>query len=351
VSADPAEERPDYILVVDDDEDIARFVRFNLDLHGFETAYAPDGQVALEMIEQRRPDLAVIDLRMPRVDGLELTRRLRANPMTSVLPVIMLTAKGMTVDKVHGLVAGADDYLIKPFDTAELIARVSSTLRRNKEAREVSPLTGLPGNSRVRREINDRVRGGVDYAVGYIDIDRFKSVNDRYGFVRGDGFITALARSLHQAVLSVGAPPAFLGHIGGDDFVIVCAPTQVLPLTTRAVSDFEEAADALYDPEDARRGYVELKDRRGNTQRAHLVTLSIGVSLSIPERRFTDPLEVIAAASEMKTVAKGQPGSYVAMDRRRTDGHRGLDARAAAARRSGQFVEPPPQPSDPQSTM
>ncbi|MFY1693418.1 GGDEF domain-containing response regulator [Plantactinospora sp. WMMB782] len=321
-----AEERPDLILVVDDDEDIVRFVSFNLRLHGFEVAQASDGQEALEVIEQRRPDLAVVDLRMPRIDGLELTRRLRANPMTSALPVIMLTAKGLTVDKVNGLTAGADDYLVKPFDTAELVARISSTLRRNKEFREVSPLTGLPGNTRVRREIGDRVRSGVDYAVGYIDIDRFKSVNDRYGFVRGDEFISALARSLHRAVVSVGLPPAFLGHIGGDDFVIVCAPEQVRPLTERAVVDFEKTADELYDPEDAKRGYVELKDRRGNIQRAHLVTLSIGVSLSVPDRRFTDPLEVIAAASEMKTVAKSQPGSYVAMDRRRTPGAPAADA-------------------------
>jgi diguanylate cyclase (GGDEF)-like protein len=317
---DQAEERPDVILVVDDDADIARFVEFNLRLHGFEVLSARDGQEALEMIEQHRPDLAVVDLMMPRIDGLELTRRLRADPMTSALPVIMLTAKGMTVDKVHGLTAGADDYMVKPFDTAELIARVSSTLRRNKEFREVSPLTGLPGNSRIRREISDRVRSGLDYAVGYIDIDRFKSVNDRYGFVRGDAFISALARSVHRAVVSVGLPPAFLGHIGGDDFVVVCSPEQVRKLTERAVVDFEKAADELYDQQDAGRGYVELKDRRGHLQRAHLVTLSIGVSLSVPERRFTDPLEVIAAASEMKTVAKGQPGSYVAVDRRRVEG-------------------------------
>jgi diguanylate cyclase (GGDEF)-like protein len=320
VSVEPVEGRKDVILVVDDDADIARFVEFNLRLHGFDVLYARDGQEALEMIEQHRPDLAVVDLMMPRIDGLELTRRLRADPMTSALPVIMLTAKGMTVDKVHGLTAGADDYLVKPFDNAELIARVSSTLRRNKEFREVSPLTGLPGNSRVRREITDRVRSAVDYAVGYVDIDRFKSVNDRYGFVRGDEFITALARSLHRAVVSVGLPPAFLGHIGGDDFVIVCTPDQVRPLTERAVVDFEKTADELYDPSDAGRGYVELRDRRGNVQRAALVTLSIGVSLSVPERRFTDPLEVIAAASEMKSLAKHQPGSYVAVDRRRAEG-------------------------------
>ena len=314
------ESRPDRIMVVDDDDDIAGFVAFNLKMHGFDVVRARDGQEALDMMEKERPDLAVIDWMMPAMDGVELTRRLRAEPLTSALPVIMLTAKGLTVDKVVGLTAGVDDYLVKPFDTAELIARVASTLRRNKEFREVSPLTGLPGNARVRREIVDRMRTGGDYSVGYIDIDRFKSVNDVYGFDRGDEFITALAGSLHRAVATSGRPSVFLGHIGGDDFVFVCTPEQVLPLTKRMVADFENSADQLYDPEDARRGYIEVPDRRGNKQRAALVTLSIGVAESkAGGRRFNDPRVVVAVASEMKKVAKSQPGSYVAIDRRRGD--------------------------------
>jgi diguanylate cyclase (GGDEF)-like protein len=318
-AAEP-DERPDLILVVDDDEDIASFVAFNLKVHGFEVMRARDGQHALEVMESRRPDLAVVDWMMPNMNGVELTRRLRAEPLTSALPVIMLTAKGMTVDKVVGLTAGVDDYLVKPFDTAELIARVSSTLRRNKEFREVSPLTGLPGNARVRREIVDRMKTGKDFAVGYIDIDRFKSVNDVYGFDRGDEFITALAGSLHRAVAATGRPPVFLGHIGGDDFVFICMPDQVLPLTKFTVTDFETVADQLYDPEDARRGYIEVPDRRGNKQRAALVTLSIGVAQATAEgRRFEDARMVVAVASEMKKVAKSQPGSYVAIDRRRAD--------------------------------
>jgi diguanylate cyclase (GGDEF)-like protein len=316
---DPVE-RPDLILVVDDDPDIAGFVAFNLEIHGYEVMRARDGQEALELIETRRPDLAIVDWMMPRMDGVQLTQKLRAHPLTSALPVIMLTAKSMTVDKVLGLTAGVDDYLVKPFDNAELIARVSSTLRRTKEFREVSPLTGLPGNARVRREIADRMKAGGEYSVGYIDIDRFKSVNDVYGFDRGDEFITALARSLHKAVAAVNQPPIFVGHIGGDDFVFICTPDQVLQLTQRAVIDFEQAADQLYDPADAERGYIEVPDRRGNKNRAALVTLSIGVAQATVEgRHFTDPRVVIAVASEMKKVAKSQPGSYVAIDRRRSD--------------------------------
>lgn len=309
--------RPDLILIVDDDPDVARFVEVNLRLHGFDVLLAGDGEQALTLIEEHRPALAVVDLMMPGVDGLELTRRLRADPLTCALPIIMLTARGMTVDKVVGLTAGADDYLAKPFDTLELIARVRSTLRRNQEFREVSPLTGLPGNSRILREITDRVRGGAPHAVCHIDIDRFKSVNDAYGFVRGDDFITALARALHRAAAVAGQPPAFLGHIGGDDFLVICTPEQVRPLTERAVVDFESLADGLYDPADARRGYLELTDRRGVTRRANLVTISIGVALST-SRAYGDPREIIAVATEMKQVAKGQPGSYVAVDRRTT---------------------------------
>lgn len=313
------EERPDLILIVDDDQDIAGFVEFNLKMDGYDVIRAKDGEDALEIMQNNRPDLAVVDWMMPRMDGVQLTQRLRAEPLTSALPVIMLTAKNMSIDKVAGLKAGVDDYLVKPFDTAELLARVGSTLRRNKEFREVSPLTGLPGNARVRREIADRMKAGGEYSVGYIDIDRFKSVNDVYGFDRGDEFITALARSLHKAVTTIGPPSIFLGHIGGDDFVFICAPDQVLPLTKRTVTDFEQAADQLYDSSDAERGYIEVPDRRGNKNRAALVTLSIGVAQATVEgRTFTDPRVVIAVASEMKKVAKSQPGSYVAIDRRRS---------------------------------
>jgi diguanylate cyclase (GGDEF)-like protein len=310
--ADPAAE---LIIVVDDDVDIARFIEVNLKLQGYEVLLAHDGDEALSLIEARRPALAIVDWMMPRVDGLDLTRRLRGNPMTAPMPIILLTARGQTADKVIGLSAGADDYLVKPFDTLELVARVRSTLRRNQEYREVSPLTGLPGNNRILREILDRARTGDDYAVCHIDVDRFKSVNDAYGFARGDEFITALGRALHRAIIDAGLPPAFLGHIGGDDFIVVCHPDQIRRLTERAVLDFEAAADALYDSEDAERGYLELPMRNGEVVQANLVTLSIGVALST-NGRYTDPREVVAVASEMKTVAKKHAGSYVALDRR-----------------------------------
>ncbi len=309
----------DLVLVVDDDPDIVRFVQVNLEVEGFDVIGARNGFDALRMAIRDRPDLAVIDVMMPGVDGLELTRRLRNNPATSAMPIIMLTAKGQTVDKVIGLTAGADDYVLKPFDTMELVARIRSMLRRTKEIRESSPLTGLPGNNRILQEVQTRAANHEAFAVGHIDIDRFKTVNDAYGFARGDEFIAALAECLQNAADAIETSPRpFIGHIGGDDFVLVCTPEQVKPLTHHAIHAFLAAADAISDPIDAQRGYLQITDRRGNIRRANLVTISIGVSLST-SREFADPREVLAAASEMKSVAKTQPGSYVAIDRRSVD--------------------------------
>jgi diguanylate cyclase (GGDEF)-like protein len=311
----PDGQRRERILVVDDDVDIARFITMELKMFGFETMVAHDGNAALDLIAAQLPDLVVLDLMMPMLDGVEVTRRLRADAMTSALPIIMLTAKGQTPDKVLGLTAGADDYMVKPFDTLELVARVNSTLRRSQETRQVSPLTGLPGNARILREIADRMRTKADFAVCYCDIDGFKAVNDAYGFARGDEFIVTLARKLQEAVADVGPPPAFLGHVGGDDFVVICTPNQVLPLTDAAVTQFEAAADRLYDPEDRARGYISVRRRAEGITDVGLVTVSTGVAMS-SRRPYEDPRELVADASEMKSVAKSQPGSFVAVDRR-----------------------------------
>ena len=121
---------PESILVVDDDPDIARFVEVNLRSAGYEVSVAGDGEEALERAGEIRPDLVLLDVMMPRLDGFEVAQRLRKNPQTANTSIIMLTAKALSSDKVTGLQSGADDYIIKPFDPIELLARVKGTLRR-----------------------------------------------------------------------------------------------------------------------------------------------------------------------------------------------------------------------------
>jgi diguanylate cyclase (GGDEF)-like protein len=303
------------ILVVDDDPDIARFVEVNLRSAGYEVAVAGDGEEALERAGAIRPDLVLLDVMMPRIDGFEVAQRLRKNPQTANTSIIMLTAKALSADKVTGLQSGADDYIIKPFDPIELLARVKGTLRRAKEMRNLSPLTGLPGNIRIQEEIERQVRDGRPFAVLYCDLDNFKTYNDQKGFVRGDRLIQATARIIQDAVVHSDGVEGFVGHVGGDDFVAVVDPDLAEQVAQTIARKFDENRTEFYEAEDLERGFVKMEDRKGVLQDIPLVGISIGIA-STQQRPFAHYGEAVAVATEMKQFAKREPGSSYAIDRR-----------------------------------
>jgi diguanylate cyclase (GGDEF)-like protein len=306
---------PETILVVDDDPDIARFVEVNLRSAGYDVAVASDGEEALAKAQELRPDLVLLDVMMPRIDGFEVAQRLRKNPQTSTTSIIMLTAKALSADKVTGLQSGADDYIIKPFDPIELLARVKGTLRRAKEMRNLSPLTGLPGNIRIQEEIERQVRDGNRFAVLYCDLDNFKTYNDQKGFVRGDRLIQSIARVIQDAVVEHTGTEGFVGHVGGDDFVAVVGPDESEEVAKRICERFDELLSDFYEPEDLERGHVRMEDRKGVLQDIPLVAISVGIA-STSRRNFAHYGEAVAVATEMKSVAKREPGSSYAVDRR-----------------------------------
>ena len=303
------------VLVVDDDKSVARFIETNLRLEGFDVRLAHDGHEALDEVAREAPDLVLLDWGMPRMDGIEVCEKLRADPHTAHIPVLLVTGRSRAVDKVMGLAAGADDYIVKPFDPLELIARVRATLRRNAEMRAVSPLTGLPGNHSIDQEIGDRVTAGEPFAVCHFDLDNFKSFNDAYGFLRGDQVIALVAYSLRVAIVEVEAPQPFVGHVGGDDFVMVCRPEQAESVCNRVIDLFDEQVPGLHDPVDAARGCLEVVDRKGVHRQYPLTSISIGIAMS-GRKQYRDRREVVAIAAEMKSVAKQTEGSSIAIDRR-----------------------------------
>jgi diguanylate cyclase (GGDEF)-like protein len=306
---------PETILVVDDDPDIARFVEVNLRSAGYDVSVASDGEEALDKAGTLRPDLVLLDVMMPRIDGFEVAQRLRRNPQTSNTSIIMLTAKALSTDKVLGLTAGADDYIIKPFDPIELLARVKGTLRRAKEMRNLSPLTGLPGNIRIQEEIERMVREDRPFAVLYADLDNFKAYNDQKGFVRGDRLIQSTARIIQDAVVEFAGSDGFVGHVGGDDFVAVLPPDIAEDTAKRIVERFDGEIHDFYEKEDLERGYVEVEDRKGVLQRLPLAGVSVGIATT-QVRRFAHYGEAVAVATEMKQFAKRDARSSYAVDRR-----------------------------------
>ncbi|HEX6401275.1 MAG TPA: response regulator [Actinomycetota bacterium] len=302
------------ILVVDDDPDIARFVEVNLRSAGYDVSVAGDGQEALDRAADLRPDLVLLDVMMPRLDGFEVAQRLRKNPQTANTSIIMLTAKALSSDKVTGLQSGADDYIIKPFDPIELLARVKGTLRRAKEMRNLSPLTGLPGNIRIQEEIERQVREHRPFAVLYLDLDNFKTYNDKYGFVRGDRLIQGTARMLQDAVMAHDVD-GFVGHVGGDDFVAVVTPDTAEEVAKAVCDRFDHDRSLYYEDADLERGFVRMEDRKGVEQDIPLVSVSIGIATT-SKRAFAHYGEAVAVATEMKQFAKRDGGSSYAVDRR-----------------------------------
>ena len=303
------------ILVIDDDPDILQFVRMNLEMEGYEVLTATRGGEGLQVAFGSAPDLVLLDLVLPDVDGLDVLDRLHTSPATVHAGVILLTALAHARDRVKGLELGADDYITKPFDIEELVARVKSVLRRSKAMRDLSPLTGLPGNFRIAEELQRRVRGGRPLAVVHADLDNFKAFNDHYGFMRGDNVIKFTANTLVEAAVEVGDETCFLGHVGGDDFVCVMDPEGAERFCKTVIDRFDDGILDFYDPQDALRGYVEVIDRRGERHAFPVVSISLGVATNL-NRTFSSEWEASAVASEVKEYAKAQPGSSYRVDRR-----------------------------------
>ncbi len=313
-ASDEQESAHESLLVVDDDPFIARLLEIELRAAGYDVRIASDGELALQAAQERVPDLVLADVMMPNMDGFELTRRLRQDARTAAVSVIMLTARGLSADKLEGFAIGADDYIVKPFDTPELLARIRGVLRRSKDIRSQSPLTGLPGNVRIEEEIEARVQSGEEFAILYVDVDNFKAFNDHYGFMRGDQAIQKVARLVEDSTLEL-AGEAFVGHVGGDDFIVVIPPDSAIEIAQAIIDRFDAEAAGLYDPADRDHGYIEVTNRRGELRRFPIMTLSIGVA-STSKRRFDHYAQAVAVATEMKQFTKASPGSSWAIDRR-----------------------------------
>ena len=192
----------------------------------------------------------VLDVMMPRMDGFTALRRIRADGRISHIPMILVTAKTQSLDKLVGLDEGADDYLTKPFDPSELVARVQAALRRAAAMRAIQPLTGLPGNTSIDKELERRVADGESFALMHADLNNFKSFNDHYGYARGDDVLIAFAEVLVQAAREFGGPETFVGHVGGDDFVVVTDPELVDPMASAMCERFDAIVPELYDGPD-----------------------------------------------------------------------------------------------------
>jgi DNA-binding response OmpR family regulator len=307
------------ILIADDQPSIRELLQLMLEEQGFEVLAAEDGIECIRLAQEYVPDMAIVDLMMPGVDGYEVIRQLRNDTRTAHIPTLILTARMTPTDVVLGFETGADDYVTKPFNVPELVARIKSHLRRAAQPSVNNPLTGLPGNILLTEELKRRVRRDEPFALCHADLNNFKAFNDTYGYARGDRMIKLVATVLSETLATHGGPSDFLGHIGGDDFAFLTTPDRVETLCIESLKLFDQRARALYDPADLERGFLQGVDRQGFGRRFPVISLAIGVATN-RNRQYADHEEVSRVAAEMKRFAKRQPGSTYAIDIRSPDG-------------------------------
>ena len=305
------------VLVADDDPDLRDILRSIMEGEGFAVAEAADGEAALRAIQAQPPDLLILDYMMPGLTGPDLCERLKRDALLQHIPIIMLTGKGELHDKVTGIEAGADDYLVKPFEPQELVVRARMVLRRTAQDLEANPLTRLPGNRTIQRELESRLASGQLFAVCYADLNRFKSFNDHYGFKRGDEAIQRTATVLLDACRRAGSLTDFVGHIGGDDFIVITLAKQAEPLCEAIIHDFDAMSPALHDEPDRRRGYFLHTDRRGQEVRVPLLAISIAV-VTNEHHPLTHPGQIAEISAELKAYAKQVERSTYIKERRQT---------------------------------
>jgi DNA-binding response OmpR family regulator len=181
----------------------------------YEVRTAEDGVKGLAEVFRDPPELILLDVMMPGLDGFEVCRRIKSNPLTSRIPVIFLTAKSTVDDRLRGLELYADDYLTKPWEQQELLFRVRNQLKTRRAQLFSNALTGLPGNVLIETEITRRIAGNEKFAFLHLDLDAFKAFNDHYGYVRGDTLIRFTAALMHEQIQKHGGEGDFVGHIGG----------------------------------------------------------------------------------------------------------------------------------------
>ena len=311
--------KQDYkILVVDDEDHIRRILKFQLEKHGYRVVVAENGEIALELMRREAPDLVLLDLMMPKIDGFETCRRIRQNFQTSQIPIIMLTAKSELPDKIKGLQDGANDYLIKPYSNEELLLRVGNVLDWSLKQKEANPLTGLPGNRAIEKELQGRIEGKEPFAFLYLDIDNFKPYNDHYGYQKGDDAILFLGDIVTEAVNSLGGVNDFVGHIGGDDFVVITSPARAEFVARHVIDEFDKGSLILLHENDIGRGYMEIRNRLGEVKRMPLMSLTIALVVD-DEGKLRHYAQVNDIASELKQYGKAMVGSVVVRERRKSN--------------------------------
>lgn len=269
-----------HILIVDDEPTIVELLEEHLRSEGYDTVHAFSGEEALKVLDRTVPDLVILDLMLPGMDGYEVCRIMQNDARLNHIPVIMLTARSAVPNKVMGYERGADDYIVKPFDPDELSVRVRAQLHHLYHD-TVDELSGLPGSQAVETRINETMaKSSAPWAIMYVNISDFTEYNEAHSFLEGDEMLKMAARVLVEARVDANVPDVFIGHMGGDKFVVIGTPGEVNKIKEVAARAFQEKTREFYSPSDRDQGYFVTINRQGMMAHVNLCALDFDVVTS-----------------------------------------------------------------------
>jgi DNA-binding response OmpR family regulator len=286
------------LLIVEDDLDITRMLSAFFSGQDFDVEVATRGAEALEKTRRSLPNLIVLDILLPDIDGYEVCRSLRKSTRTSHIPVIFLTQKDERGDRLQGLELGADDYITKPFDIEELKLRVVGAIRRSERESLTDPRSGLPAGRLIEDQLRRLIRRD-DWAVLDVRVNDLDGFRDAYGFVAGDNVLRFTAMLLTDAIGDLGSGDDFVGHAGGDDFVITTS-TRAAPLIRQRIKErFAAEIPAHYNFQDRVAVSATAESEDQAARRIPLMTLAVGM-ITGGQQQFADIREISEAAAEAR---------------------------------------------------
>ena len=252
------------ILIVEDDLDVAEMLNAYFRVQGYEVFTVNWGEDGVRAAQTVLPDLLILDIRLPDIDGYEVARRVRTDRRTSEIPIIFLTEKRERIDRLQGFEVGADDYITKPFDVQELRLRVRNALKRVSQGSLTNPVSGLPEGPLVEERLSEVIHKS-GWALLHISINNLDSFREAYGFVASDDVLRAISLMIHNTMKETGSPEDFLGHMSPTDFAVVVSPSNLAPFQERIKSRLEQSLDYFY----------PIKDREQASQRQDRLAIEI----------------------------------------------------------------------------
>ena len=262
------------------------------------------------------PSIIIINEDAIEVDVLELCKRIRRDEDNSITPIIVVSSETERNHRIEILKESVEYYIKKPVNAQYLYYTIKNLSRLLTINRRISPLTGLPGNVQIHAELKKRISNHEEFSVLYLDLDNFKAYDDVYGFLKGDEIIEFTADTIIRCIHSNIADNAFIGHIGGDDFIAIVPILHCEKLCESIIANFDVEVTKFFTEDDNEKGYIEVANRKGIIEQFPLTSISIGV-VEADKDRFSNMLEIGEIGAQVKHAAKSVMGSSYAIDKRK----------------------------------